>query len=544
MSSNDKNAVILAAQEMGYFRAKKPEKLAEIVRVLGETQGGDFEQEVRRILDAEAKQRQAAKLAREAAKLARAEAEANKPLSAGLACAAEAVEQLRPGRYIITAAQNNSDLDPVAWSILQLIAREYAAEIIVCPFTYNKSGFQQGQDAHEGIWYAPELAKHMERRHIDIGGCHVLGNANVLPTAKNPLSGFAGATPAGINAVIPASKIALQCTAALKGQKGKILLSTGTVTRPNYILRKAGTVALHEHNIGALFVDTSRGQFTARQLELMPGSDYIQDEGCRFFADGTVADAQPLALQLGDIHAEKMTDDNLRNCVALVARMMPRYLVLHDVCDFSSRNHHNLKDNVFIFAQQVQGNTVRGDLEMVADTIAKFANTMMSSGRVYIVESNHDLAIETWLKGADFKQDPINAEIYLALMAELYRSIREDGKPANMLEWACRDYLGYELPNVTFNETDASLKLGDTLGIEHGCHGDKGSNGTRGSVQGLRALGVPMNTGHTHTPSICGSVYTAGVAGSLEMGYNVGPSSWALASVLTWPNGQRQIIFQ
>jgi hypothetical protein len=52
-----------------------------------------------------------------------------------------------------------------------------------------------------------------------------------------------------------------------------------------------------------------------------------------------------------------------------------------------------------------------------------------------------------------------------------------------------------------------------------------------------------MNTGHTHTPSILGACYTAGVAGSLEMGYNIGASSWRLANILTWPNGQRQIIF-
>ena len=51
-----------------------------------------------------------------------------------------------------------------------------------------------------------------------------------------------------------------------------------------------------------------------------------------------------------------------------------------------------------------------------------------------------------------------------------------------------------------------------------------------------------MNTGHTHTPSIYGGVYTAGVAGSLDMGYNVGASSWTQTHLITYANGQRTLI--
>ena len=78
-------------------------------------------------------------------------------------------------------------------------------------------------------------------------------------------------------------------------------------------------------------------------------------------------------------------------------------------------------------------------------------------------------------------------------------------------------------------------------GIECGSHGHNGINGARGNPKGFRKLGK-MNTGHTHTPSIYGGVYTAGVAGSLDMGYNIGASSWSQTHLITYENGQRTLI--
>ena len=537
-----KNAVILAATELGYFRAKKAEKQAQIIDTLARTEaarGAD----IATILAEEVEARKADRIRKQAARLAKIEEAAARPLAGGVEDALAHVVKMPPGVYIVSAAQNNTHVNRTALSVMENMADHYGAQLLICPFTYNKNGFQQGQDT-SGLWYDPAIKGYLTAQHIDLGGIHVLGFANVLPTAKNPLQGFANATPAGIDAIIPASKIALQCTAALKGSQGKRLFSTGCLTLSNYVLRRAGAVAASEHHIGALFVDTTGERPEVRQLELMPWSDYISDCGIEFYADGSKVEACPLAIQLGDVHAEKMDECNLISCLNLIEQYEPQNLVVHDVCDFSSRNHHNIKDSAFIFSQTIQQNTVLGDLQRVGQVLTALADSLPNdAAMLHVIESNHDLAIETWLKNSDFKDDPINAETYLALMAEMYRSIRESGSPRNMLEYALLDMIGIDPASIVFHETDSSVKLGDPYGIEHGCHGDKGANGARGSVQGFRALGVPMNTGHTHTPSICGAVYTAGVAGSLEMGYNVGPSSWAIASIITWGNGQRQIVF-
>lgn len=225
----------------------------------------------------------------------------------------------------------------------------------------------------------------------------------------------------------------------------------------------------------------------------------------------------------------------------MLRKYNPANVLAHDVMDFASRNHHNVKDATFMFAQHVAGNTVAGDLEKVADLLDSIW-LEMQGGNLHIIESNHDLAINTWLKNADFKDDPVNAKTYLRCMLAWYEHLGlNDGSTFNMLKFACTEIgeSGYA-ENFDFHETDESVII---AGVEMGCHGHTGINGSRGSPAQFRTLGIPMNTGHTHTPSICGAVYTAGVSASLEMGYNTGPSSWKLAHVLTYPNGQRQIIF-
>lgn len=543
MQQDVKKLIILSAQAAGYFRAKKAEKREEIR--IGLTEMEELqelpEQDIREVLDAEVLRRHIVSQNRAAKAIEKAQAEADKPLTGGVDSADAHVRAMPEGKYVLTTAQNNTEVDQVFFKALQVYCEYVGATLLIARTTYNLNGFQQSQDATEGVYYVPEVIPYLVEGQISLGSVEFIAQANVLPTAKNPLSGFEGVTGIGINVVIPATKIALKCTAALRGGKGKVLFSTGAVTKRNYILRKAGAVASTEHNIGALFVDTSNGGFVTRQLERMAHTEGFYDDGMFFTPDGVKPAPNPAALQFGDIHAEKMTDGNMGKLLGLIRKYHPENIILHDVMDFSSRNHHNIKDCAFMFAQQVQDNTVEGDILKVTQVIESIA--MESTADVRIIESNHDLAIMTWLKNTDFKDDPVNALTYLKCMTALYEHIKHSGSAEgfNMLEWAY--YLigkGRAHVQVHFHKTDESVVI---AGVEMGCHGHTGTNGSRGSPAQFRALGIPMNTGHTHTPSIMGGCYTAGVAATLDMGYNIGASSWRLANILTWPNGQRQIIF-
>lgn len=541
----DKNNVLIAAGENGYFRSKNPDRKTEIAEGIAKSENIDFAA-VLSVLNEESARRSAEYRKREAAKLAKAKAEASKPISAGADSPSDHIEEVtapESGVFVLTTAQNNTEIDREFMGALRNYCEQRGARLLIAKTTYNKQGYQQpGVDAEE-LWYHPDVKPYLVSGHLDLGGgVHFIADANVIPTAKNPVSGFEGVTAAGISAVIPAVKISLKCTAALNGETGKILFSTGAVTKRNYILRKAGAVAQSEHNIGALVVELDgKGGFKARQLEQMPGCTGFYDEGVFYTSESEQYYCTPAALQFGDIHAEKMESQNLGTCVDMLHKYTPDNLLIHDVLDFSSRNHHNIKDPAFMFAQHIKGETVAGDLKKVASVLDRFAEASPVTN-IRIIESNHDLAINTWLRNSDYKLDPVNAVTYLTCMLAWYEHLTNNpNDPFNMLEFAlgnigdCEYHSGF-----TFHETDESVII---AGVEMGCHGHNGVNGSRGSPQQFRGLGVPMNTGHTHTPSICGPVYTAGVSAALQMGYNVGASSWRYAHIVTWPNGQRQIIF-
>lgn len=534
----------------GVFRKKTVENQRKAFDALAEDFAAEFDREIsendwqicvefRRDAARKKAEREAAKIEREAAKAAKLEA---MPVSGGADNSAEHIEAFPAGRYVLTCAQNNTNVDADFFAALQHFCERKGARLLIAETLYNKAAFRQpGIGEGEDLWFDPKVKPFLVGGHIDLGGAHFIADANVIPTAKWPTSGFDGITPSGIDAVIPATKLELRVGAALKGASTKRIAATGTVTKRNYILRKAGAVASFAHTIGALFVDTVNGDF--RHIEQMEGASGFYDLDGFYSPDGFTKGAAIAAIQFGDIHAEKMPQENLHRITSVIGQYSPENVILHDVLDFSSRNHHNIKDPTFLHAQFVKGNTVEGDLIAVANVLDTIADAAAwNSGTVHIIESNHDLAINTWLKNADFKLDPINALVYLRCMTALYEH-QEDatGDYFNMLEYAYRTIGGgTEGNSIRFHETDESLVI---AGVEMGNHGHNGANGARGNPKGFATLGVPMNTGHTHSPSIYGPCYTAGVAASLEMSYNVGPSSWAIADVFTYENGQRQVIF-
>lgn len=556
MHNSQKTAIIAFFSAEGYFRLKSPLTQSKKFDLLMTNEflsefGVDFLQEnsieVKDIFNLISEYQAEQKNAKHAKERARIEKLKNLPISAGSNKSNEHVQYLPHGKYVLTSAQNNTDIDQSMLESLLTFCKENGARLLIGRLTYNKNGFAQPDINNEdnGLWYAPQIKPYLVSGHLCLGAKHhFIADANIMPTAKNPLSGFAGIVPAGENAYLPATKISLKVEAALKNAKVKILASTGTVTKRNYILRKVGATAAIEHNIGALYINTETDEI--RHLEQMEGFIGFYDLNKIYTNyDCSIIGNHVEALQPGDIHAEKVEQKNIAKVKELIIDLKPKNIIVHDLQDFSSRNHHNIKDPSFLHMQHVNNNTVKGDLKSASSILDFLINTTREYSencQIHVIESNHDLAINTWLKNSDFKVDPVNAVTYLTCMLALYKHQEKTGNSNfNMLKYAYKQIgRGKYAEKINFHETDESVMI---AGIEMGNHGHNGVNGSRGSPQQFRALGVAMNTGHTHTPGIVGKVYTAGVTASLEMGYNLGASSWAIAHIVTYENGQRQIIF-
>jgi hypothetical protein len=322
------------------------------------------------------------------------------------------------------------------------------------------------------------------------------------------------------------------------------MYTTGTVTQRNYVQMKAGQKAAHHHSFSALVVEVdSDGDWYIRQLVAESDTGCFFDLEFYYTPEGLGYEGEPCcveAINWGDIHVAKLDQEvaetSWRKEDCIMEILAPQHVFLHDVMDHQNRNHHNIKDPYFRFKM------FHNRTESVEDEVYKTASViqeMVNKGaNVIITESNHDLALSRWLKEQDYKQDPVNAIFFLNLQLATYLALKE-GRDFSVFEYACK-MLNSELEHVRFLRTDESyLICGD---IECGAHGHNGNNGARGGIPAFQKQGIRVNIGHSHSANIKDGVYQAGVSGSLDMGYNIGGSSWSHSHIITYANGKRTII--
>lgn len=446
-------------------------------------------------------------------------------------------------RFILTSAQNNTYVHSKFLSSLEVMAEHIGARIIVGTFSYNKSDFQNLEKG-EGEWFDPKIKGYIVDEPAQLAeGLLWCGELNILPTAVNPLSGFHSYTMDD-SGIFPHAKVQLESLPSHKSSRARMLYTTGAVTQRNYVQKKAGQKASFHHIFGALLVEVDReGDWFVRQLIADTDSGCFYDLDVLYTPTGYELGQRVEAVQWGDIHAEKADYEVYsasfgQNASSILNVLKPKFQFVHDVMDFTSRNHHSINDAYFRFQQYVKGK------DSVTDNIIEVSKTLADMKRdfskVVVVESNHDLALQKWLKTADYKTDPANALVFLELQLATYRAMANQESNFNVFEYAVK--MDRDHSEVLFLRTDESFMICGENGIECGCHGDLGANGSRGSINSFQKLGSRYNVGHSHSAAIKDGVYMAGVSGKLDMGYNRGPSSWSHSHIVTYPNSKRTIV--
>lgn len=447
-------------------------------------------------------------------------------------------EKITGKTFVITSAQNNTNVHEKFLESIKQFCKFNDAELLIGKFVYNKNGFQNGQTEDEDIYYDTPLANYLIDDLTQLADdLFFTANLNILPTAKMPLNGFES-LQGNASIIAPTSKIALQSVATMKNDVVKMMYGTGTVTLKNYIQKKAGQVAESAHSYGACIVTIDDdGIWFVRHIET-DHTGIFQDLTTVYSPDTVTPNINIAGVTFGDFHSEKMDYPELAICKKIVQDMKPPHAFVHDLFDMSTRNHHNKQSGHFLHKMHEMGFSVRNDLEVTARVLNYFSDLDV---QLNIVESNHDQALQKWIDDPvyNYKTDPQNAEIFLELQLAMYQNVLNND--FILLEHALKNTKDLEMDHsmLNFLMVDESFKV---AGIECAVHGHIGMNGSRGNPRQFQKLNKPMNTGHTHQCSIYGNVYTSGVTGSLDMGYNQGAGSWTHSHTLIYSNGFRTII--
>lgn len=450
-------------------------------------------------------------------------------------------------RLILTAAQDDTPVFKPFWENLLAFARHLDAQVAVGGYTYQLGLFED--HAVATATYANELRPYLEFGRVQLGpDLLVVGDANVLPTTANPLSGWHTANHGG-HVVIPHARRAFETIPRMPGRPPRYVQSTGCCTEPSYTPRAAGRKALFHHTYGALLIEVDVDG------EIFFGEIAAEDDGSfqhltNRVDGGRVTGGHRVAgLVCGDDHHAAMDHRIARStwgiCAAtgrqvsdasLIDILRPEHQVRHDVIDFRRRNHHD-RGSVVKRASMLAAGTTNVE-EEVREAAEFLLATSRPWCRTHQVESNHDDALSRWLQDPGGSEDEENAYYWTHLKSGWLRAVRMrlDFSPVFA---AMAEVDGYE-ETVDFVHYGQGLTI---AGIECGLHGDIGISGSRGSPNQFRRLGDRVCTAHTHSPKIVEGVYVAGVSASLSQGYNDrGPGAWAHAHIIIYPSGKRALL--
>jgi hypothetical protein len=448
----------------------------------------------------------------------------------------------RKARYVVTCAQNNTEIHKDFYKAIQNYCRVNNAQLLVVPMRYkNVTAFIEEEDST--VWWPSELQPYYlnEEYHIN-DNLVILGNLKVQATSTNPLSGI-GAIAKTKSALVGHAQLQMRMIPTPLTELPRQLLTTASISLKNYSKSKAGHIAAYHHTIGAVIVEVDGDIFWTRTIEANEDDGSFCDLD-KFYSTNEVHPSNVSGVRFGDIHNDFL-DPDVKKALwmapdSLVKVLKPEHQFLDDALDFYSANHHH-RGNIFTqFAKSMSG---MGNVEHELLRLVETHNNIWSDPDVYYhyISSNHNDALTRWLKEADPKEDPENALIYHKLMVYMleHTKMTPNGTSIpNPLEYFMKERI--KNPDKTFfHSRDSKVLLQE---IDMSQHGDRGPNGSFGTMKAFANSGYKVTIGHLHTPGMEKGCNQTGTCSRLKLEYVSGYSSWAHTQEIIYQNGARTLI--
>lgn len=443
----------------------------------------------------------------------------------------------RGRRFLITTAVGSTQLHEGFWSALNLYARKLDAQIIVMamadPAHVRSQGLGTYDERLQGSLLTHDLRLNM---NCMVGGALMIGAKQIDPvTGLNRIGHRSGTF------IFAGPKVRLRYVPVSPHSHPHAITSTGACTVSNYstdltLSRRTAYLADVDHQLGACVVELVNDRlFHFRHIHAdADGAFYDLDQRV---TPNEVTKTNALALTPGDWHTG-LTDPGVRDAVfRMLKRYSPRYAILHDLLDSNSISHHDIAKNVFqsrkarrAFAElSPYGLSLSDELDANARELEMFLETGV---KPVIVPSNHPEHLARYLEEGRYIRDHVNFNTAVEILAGY-----KDG--ADPFAYAMRLRMRRGFEQVRFLERDEPFIL---HGVHYEQHGDKGPNGSRGTIRNIETAYRECVIGHSHTAQILRGAYQVGTSTYRQLLFTQGPSSWTHTSCLTHEDGSRQLI--
>lgn len=435
-------------------------------------------------------------------------------------------------RFIITTAVSGKEIDENAFKALKTYEEVENAMILIQPCE---------DVASRNSIFDYELDRRLRNcgfafKDLYLNRKFYLSSISVSAKQINPLTGLERLAQAMGSTALASPKQYLQFVPNSNRKMPRALMTTGAITIPDYstdksMSKRTSYLAEFDHVMGALIVEIEDDRiFHFRQIQFDDDGSFY-DLGWKYNPDGTVDEVKETTCVFGDTHVGSHCLD-VDDCLQEITEYVNcKEIIVHDLFDNRFNNHHDVHKPVLRAKLAMQGKTkLIHEGEITTEWLNDWSDRV---DRLVIVKSNHDEALERYLDEGRWKDDPEN--LYDACL--LVRKRMEGHDP---LKYLINDMVGLKHSSkIKWLDRDEDYVI---YGIENGVHGDKGGNGSKGSLRSVEKSYYKATVGHSHTAGIFRHVYQVGTSTVMKLSYNSGPSSWTNTMCIQYPNGQRQLI--
>lgn len=443
-------------------------------------------------------------------------------------------------RFVFTAAQNATPLVKDWWAILKIIAAQPATILRIAPLRYKNPTSRFAASQRNADWWAPEVRPYLTNMRLVINKNLVfLGDIPPQSTVSDPLSGVEVISRER-SGIVPAMKLQLKSVAAPAGRMAKIVTTTGACTEANYTRTPTGKKAEFHHSLSAIVVELEGPRFHMRVIHYNEKTKSCIDLDKLWTASGCSKAPRPLALAMGDTHVDFVDPSVVRATFGpggIVPTLRPRHLIWADLLDGYSCNPHHEGDPMVAYAKRLSGrDVIRDEVNRAIAFVRKYTPADTLS---IIQACNHNDFLRRYVLKTPWQEDPTNALFLSETSTEMLRTCKLGLSGTQYIDPFALHFRAAQVPNSRVLELDEQFVLADV--VLH-MHGDKGPNGSRGSLRALRRVASKGIAEHSHTLGVEEGWYQAATSTRLRLDYNHGASSWSNAHISLNADGKRQWI--
>jgi hypothetical protein len=437
-------------------------------------------------------------------------------------------------KFVITTAVIGKEVNQEFADSLRNYAKRNNALLIALPC---EDVVSRGKKAQKTLEISPDLSDFrvvFKDTYINKNLC--LCAIKVSAKQINPLTGLDRLTVKRQASIIVASpKVFLRYIPNMHYDIPPALMTTGAVTVNNYdtdkyMSKRTSALAEEDHAYGAVIVEVENDKIFHFRHVRASSYNSVTDLGIDYLSDGSVQPMNSSVMIMGDSHTGYHDKELHLSTMEAALKTGVDTVFLHDVFNGTSITHHDVGKGITRAIKARENKLGLAD-ECVA--VRNYINNIQLHGmEVFVVKSNHDNHLLRYLEDGRYIHDPKNYELSVILAAAAVRG-------HDPLQYAIEEELNYKDEHVHWLEEDKSCQV---YGVECSMHGDRGSNGSKGSLQVFeKGLGNCV-TAHTHSAAIIRDAFCVGTVGVMNQGYNRGLSSWTRTCCLIYKNGTKQLI--